>query len=437
MIVDGIQWLVAGSIAIAIHLAGILWLTFATPAQETQPQPTSSEGIVVSLGTDARTTAVKAEAVSPSESAPVAAASEKAEEPASVATAVQAPEPAGDQVPTLIDLQKVDTAQAVAPQPVKTSAPSTPKAVRPRTVQARELTEAVSPQPETASVKTASESKPAVTRTVAASEAVEARPAEAPTEKVAQTVVSRAESTVEAGVAAPTKASDRAPASEHSETPAAVPELRKPPAVEVSSLPKAAVGVARVEQAGISKAVESVAAVRPSVAGSGTPLAPVAAKPVGEGSEVEVAKAQEPVAAARQGTEPALAEAAKPQTVDLENLEEKSGGSGVVARYAGVLKGWLQKNMHYPRAARLAGQQGEVVVRFIIDRNGKVQSIKLESRSGFPLLDREAKEMIERGDPFPAMPEEMPGQELEVRVPVSFHVKNETATKVIPPIYLK
>ena len=436
MIADGIQWFVAASIAVAVHLAGILWLSLVTPGQETQPQRTASEGIVVTLGTDASTTATRVDALTPQQSAPVAEASEQAEKPGLVATAVKPAQAAGDQVPALIDLQKVDTAQAVAPQPAKTSAPSTPKAVEPKTVQARDLAEAVAPKSETVSARTEPAAQAEVSKSVAATEAVEARPAEVPVQKVARAVVSRPEKTIEAGVSAPTKASDRAPtsesdqapASEHAQTPATVPEISQP----------AAVGVARVEPAaGASKAVESVAAVQPSATAAGTPLELLASSPVGGGGAAQVAKVQEPAPVVQQGSAPALTEAAQPQTVNLEDLEKKSGDNGVVARYAGVLKGWLQKNMHYPRAARLAGQEGEVVVRFIIDRNGKVQSIKLESRSGFSLLDREAKEMIERGDPFPAMPEEMPGQALEVRVPVSFHVENETATKVIPPIYLK
>ena len=93
--------------------------------------------------------------------------------------------------------------------------------------------------------------------------------------------------------------------------------------------------------------------------------------------------------------------------------------------------------MHYPRAARLAGQEGRAIVRFVIDRSGKVLSIRLEQGSGHNVLDREAVEMIERADPFPVMPAEMIASELELRVPIVFEIHDESLIRQIPPIYLE
>ena len=128
---------------------------------------------------------------------------------------------------------------------------------------------------------------------------------------------------------------------------------------------------------------------------------------------------------------------AREQVARAVTLEELQGGSGVSARYAGLLKGWLQENMHYPRAARLAGHEGRAIVRFVIDRAGKVLSIRLEQGSGHHVLDREAVEMIERADPFPVMPAEMIASELELRVPIVFEIHDESLIRQIPPIYLE
>lgn len=125
------------------------------------------------------------------------------------------------------------------------------------------------------------------------------------------------------------------------------------------------------------------------------------------------------------------------RAVTLEELQQRSGGEGVVAGYAGLLKARLQENMHYPRAARLSGQEGRAVVRFLIDRQGSVLSIELEQGSGYPLLDREAVEMIQRADPFPEMPAQMLGANLELRVPVAFEIKDKAATRNVPPINLE
>ncbi len=110
---------------------------------------------------------------------------------------------------------------------------------------------------------------------------------------------------------------------------------------------------------------------------------------------------------------------------------------GVTAQYAGVLKGWLQRNMRYPRDAWLEGQQGTTVVQFTIDRDGAVVTSHLERGSGHKLLDSEAMQMVRRADPFPSMPPEIVGNELELRVPIVFYIKDYERQREMPPIYLR
>jgi protein TonB len=110
---------------------------------------------------------------------------------------------------------------------------------------------------------------------------------------------------------------------------------------------------------------------------------------------------------------------------------------GVTAQYAGVLKGWLQRNMRYPRDAWLDGQQGTAIVLFTIGRDGNVITSRLEHSSGYKVLDGEAMQMVRRADPFPAMPPEIVGNELELRVPIVFYIKDYERPREMPPIYLK
>lgn len=126
------------------------------------------------------------------------------------------------------------------------------------------------------------------------------------------------------------------------------------------------------------------------------------------------------------------------RAVTLEELVEQSvGDSGVTAQYVGKLIGWLRKNSHYPRAARVAGQEGKVTVTFAIDREGNVSNLVLETPSGYPLLDREAMEMIERSDPFPIMPADMSREKLELRIPVTFDIDDQSLYKTLPPVNLE
>jgi len=397
--IGGVQWLVATVIAVAIHVLGLLWLSFAPPTRQPQPERTG-EGVVVTLGRSAADAARRVKVVKPVEGTVVKAAS-----PNPAPAAVDAT-PARE--PGLVAPDPVNTGKAVDVLSASAAPPSPSKPVEATAAKPDRSTEVAALEPETTSQPISNQAAQTVTAVaVRTREATDTRPAEAPVE----------EARLESDNAVPAESVAETPVANQSETIVNDVEIRSAQAPAVQAVPAA--GESEIESAETESASEAAG--------------------------VEVTAAREPAPEVEQASTPDIRAAEKPQTVDLEKLlqaEEVSsvgstGGTGVMARYAGVLKGWLQKNMHYPRAARLAGQEGKVVVRFIIDRDGKVRSIKLESRSGFPLLDREAREMVERGDPFPAMPNEMPGQELEVRVPVSFHVRKDTLTKEIPPINLQ
>jgi protein TonB len=51
---------------------------------------------------------------------------------------------------------------------------------------------------------------------------------------------------------------------------------------------------------------------------------------------------------------------------------------------------------YYPSFSKRAGEQGEVVVRLIIDETGIVEEVALLRSSGFPRLDRAASEIGKR-----------------------------------------
>lgn len=105
--------------------------------------------------------------------------------------------------------------------------------------------------------------------------------------------------------------------------------------------------------------------------------------------------------------------------------------------YLKAITSRLQQNMRYPEPAYAAGQEGEVVLRFVINRRGRVQSVKLESSSGISLLDQEAEQIVERSDPFPAMPTTISARYMEVRVTASFDLDVETIDWEVPIIELE
>ncbi len=97
--------------------------------------------------------------------------------------------------------------------------------------------------------------------------------------------------------------------------------------------------------------------------------------------------------------------------------------SAATAKYEQLLVAWLEKHKEYPRRAKRLRIEGEGMLRILINRTGRVQQIDLEQSTGNRLLDKAVLDMAQRADPFPAMAEQDPRQELEFIVPVVFALR--------------
>jgi protein TonB len=97
--------------------------------------------------------------------------------------------------------------------------------------------------------------------------------------------------------------------------------------------------------------------------------------------------------------------------------------SNAVPTWQGLLLGRLEQFKRYPRSAQSRHQQGVAYLRFTMDRNGKVLSAKIDRSSGFALLDEETLALIHRAEPLPIPPPEVPGDPIELVVPVEFFLR--------------
>lgn len=406
MLIDASHWAVALLVAVSVHIAGIMWFE---PARHALPmdQELGSERIVVRLGTGSG-------------------------HASAVTSLLGSPKPSPLVPPSATIM---DERQSAVPQPkVEDVEKAVQDVVAPRTGRrAIELEATEAPESKDVAVLRADSEVSDVDKVIAATtlllpaeESSEAREAVvlAPTADSKEEVSSRGpvplqfeaqEREVPEPVAAPTEL-------EHLNI-APIPmqdtiNQELPVKDEVKSVPT---------EAQLSAASKPEQQVTTTALARETP----SLESVEEVGATAVSAAVTLQTAASTSVEP------QEQIARAITLEELHDISGVSARYAGLLKGWLRENMHYPRAARLAGQEGRAIVRFVIDRSGKVISIQLEQSSGFAILDREAVEMIERADPFPIMPVEMGGTKLELRVPVVFEINQGSLTRQIPPIFLE
>lgn len=90
--------------------------------------------------------------------------------------------------------------------------------------------------------------------------------------------------------------------------------------------------------------------------------------------------------------------------------------------WRGRLLAHLESHKRYPAAALARRQQGVAHVRFVMDRQGRVLTARLERSSGAPILDRAALDMLTRAQPLPRPPAEVEGDRIELVVPVEFFV---------------
>ena len=80
----------------------------------------------------------------------------------------------------------------------------------------------------------------------------------------------------------------------------------------------------------------------------------------------------------------------------------------------------LERRKRYPQEARSQRLEGVAMVRFSMDRRGRVLYVDLARSSGHAVLDQEAIGLLRRAQPLPAPPAEVAGDPLSLTVPVEF-----------------
>ena len=93
-----------------------------------------------------------------------------------------------------------------------------------------------------------------------------------------------------------------------------------------------------------------------------------------------------------------------------------------VAGYRALLSAWLESHKHYPDTAREHGEEGHAVLRFSVDRSGRVLDYAVTSSSGYSDLDQSIEEMM-RNASLPPFPAGMPQREMQISVTSRFSLR--------------
>lgn len=131
-----------------------------------------------------------------------------------------------------------------------------------------------------------------------------------------------------------------------------------------------------------------------------------------------------PVAAAAAPAGTAAGRSGAEQAPGAGSGDASAGGGqqGVNQDYLSRLAAWLEQHKAYPRRAQQRREEGTVLLRFAIDRAGRVLDWRIVRGSGHDALDQEVAAMIRRAEPMPPMPPEMPQPRIELTVPVQFRL---------------
>jgi protein TonB len=101
----------------------------------------------------------------------------------------------------------------------------------------------------------------------------------------------------------------------------------------------------------------------------------------------------------------------------------KGGATRVAATWETSLVKHLEQFKRYPSDAQSRGEEGVVLLSFTVDRTGHVLAHQIVRGSGHPELDTEVMSMIERAQPLPPFPAEMPDAKLDLTVPIRFSLR--------------
>ena len=119
-------------------------------------------------------------------------------------------------------------------------------------------------------------------------------------------------------------------------------------------------------------------------------------------------------------SQPTPAAIAAPQTAYAPTpVPAPVPSSEVSPGYRALLSAWLDSHKRYPDSARQRGEEGRAILRFAVDRSGRVLNFALAQSSGFPDIDASIEEMM-RNATLPPFPATMTQSRIDVSVTVRF-----------------
>lgn len=91
-------------------------------------------------------------------------------------------------------------------------------------------------------------------------------------------------------------------------------------------------------------------------------------------------------------------------------------------RYLTELRAWIAQNQVYPQLSRRMKETGTVMVRFVIQKDGKLGPAEILKTSGHDRLDQAAQSLIAGLSKFKAFPKEIEVDSLPIELPIEYQL---------------
>ncbi len=122
--------------------------------------------------------------------------------------------------------------------------------------------------------------------------------------------------------------------------------------------------------------------------------------------------------------------ASAPSTAEHKAERAAAPAPGANSRDSNALPNWksqlvarLERYKRYPSEAQSRGESGVAQLAFSVDRSGGVHNARIVRSSGSSLLDRETLTLVERAQPLPPPPPEVPGSQIAIVVPIRYNIR--------------
>ncbi len=137
----------------------------------------------------------------------------------------------------------------------------------------------------------------------------------------------------------------------------------------------------------------------------------------------EAARQRAAEEAAKQAAEEArLAEEARIAEEKRQAKEIAERNAGLKLLYRSNVMKLVYQQVVYPNRAVDRNQEGSVTLKVTLNRDGELAETELDEASEYGLLNQAALKAVRRAAPFPAAPDALPDEQLELLIPVRFQI---------------